>query len=204
MRCWPVLAIAACGSAPPEPLMNRIDTPPCVRSGVPEARRFALGTTPDYNMPTIYGEGPRCWVDLLPGPVVDVRDGLPVLVDEGMFHGMCGGQPMADVFESVRVAALSVRQTMNHRGIAPGELDSRQPDCSIGFRVFAADACGENLRIGRRPNGRWSTAGCSGVAAIVGEHGPRDEITMIALAPGECQVEVEFLGATSSFVVTVR
>jgi hypothetical protein len=205
MLRWSALLLVACGTtAPPEPLMNRVVTPACVRSDVPAARRFALGSTPDYNMTSIEGATPACWVDLLPGPIVKLRDGVPVLVDEGRFHGTCGGEPMTDDFESVRVASITVRQIGSNPGLHPAELDMRHPDWRIGFRVFAADACGENLRIGRRPNGRWSTSGCRGITELVGARSPRDEVVLVARGRGRCQVNVEFLGARATFAVTVR
>jgi hypothetical protein len=205
MRASLLLLLGACGAAaPPEPLYNRTEVGTCVRSPVPEERRFALGTTPDYNMSSVYGSGPPCWVELTPSPVVELRGDMPVLVDEGAFHGMCGGSPMSDAFESVRVSSISVKQTLGHRGLARGELDSEHPEWQAGFRLFAADSCGENLRIGRRPNGRWSDDGCERVLRIVGARFPRDEVTVVALGKGSCQVEVEFLGATTKFAVTVR
>lgn len=205
MLRWSVVLFVACGTAaPPEPLMNRVITPACVRSEVPPERRFALGTTPDYNMTAMAGATPACWVDLLPGPIVKLRDGVPVLVDEGRFHGTCGGEPMDDAFESVRVSSITVQQIGSNPGLRPAELDARHPDWKIAFRVFAADSCGENLRIGRRPNGRWSTSGCRGVAAIVGAKAPRDEVVLVARGRGRCQVNVEFLGAYATFAVTVR
>ncbi|MDX2087506.1 MAG: hypothetical protein SFX73_06640 [Kofleriaceae bacterium] len=205
MRASLLLLLGACGAAaPPEPIFNRAEVGTCVRSEVPEDRRFALGTTPDYNMSSTYGNGPPCWVELVPSPVVELRGDMPVLVDEGAFHGVCGGSPMPDSFESVRVSTISVRQTLGHRGLARGELDSAHPEWQAGFRVFAADSCGENLRIGRRPNGRWSDEGCERVLRIVGARFPRDEVTVVALGKGTCQVEVEFLGATTRFAVNVR
>lgn len=205
MRISLLVVLAGCGAAAPPPLpFNRVEEGMCVRSDVPEERRFALGTTPDYNMASTYGNGPPCWVELLPGPVVQLRGDMPVLVDEGAFHGVCGGSPMPDSFESVRVAAISIKQTLGHRGLDRGELDSEHPEWQAGFRVFAADACGENLRIGRRPNGRWSDDGCGRVARIVGARAPRDEVTVVALGHGVCHIEVEFLGARTRFAVNVR
>jgi hypothetical protein len=205
MRTSLLVVLAGCGAAaPPPPLFNHVEEGTCVHSDVPEERRFALGTTPDYNMASAYGNGPPCWVELLPGPVVQLRGDMPVLVDEGAFHGMCGGSPMSDSFESVRVASISIKQTLGHRGLDRGVLDSEHPEWQAGFRVFAADACGENLRIGRRPNGRWSDDGCGRVARIVGARSPRDEVTVIALGQGVCHIEVDFLGATTRFAVNVR
>ena len=205
MRASLLLLVGACGAAKqPEPVFNHADVGTCVRSIVPEERRFALGTTPDYNMSSAYGNGPPCWVELLPSPVVELRGDMPVLVDEGSFHGVCGGSPMPDSFESVRVATIEVKQTLGHRGLSRGELDSDHPEWQAGFRVFAADTCGENLRIGRRPNGRWSDDGCERVLRIVGARSPRDEVTVVALGRGICQVSVEFLGAKTTFNVTVR
>ncbi|MDB4960687.1 MAG: hypothetical protein JWP01_686 [Myxococcales bacterium] len=189
------------GSSVAPPLSNHVTSEPCVRSSVPAPRRFALGTTPDANM---VENAPPCWIELIPSHVVELRDGMPVLVEQGTFRGACGGMPLADEFESVRVASVEIRQTLVHDGLQPGELVAAHADWPIGLRVFAADACGELLQVGRRPNGLWSARNCGNIARIEGVNAPRDEITVTPLGRGTCTIAVDFLGASSRFILAVR
>ena len=212
-----------------EPAREPNALPPAVRKAGPEGckdppdgriqRRFAMGSSPRHWVSALFGEARKCTTQFAAGPVVTLvlADGgaaEPVLTAEGLFWGTCDGQQTGP-FESARVASVTFETTATYVGYEPFTLDSRQPERPIAITVYPRDRCGDRLDAGHGWNARWKLGpGCDQVLAPTHYEGqpetigsgfdkPGDAVRLKPIAPGACDLEVDYFGASGSVKITV-
>jgi hypothetical protein len=183
-----------------------------------------VGAIPHYRVGSLYGEAAQCYVEFPANGVVEVDPvtNHPRLVREGEFTGTCDGKPSNQLFESVKVASVSIQVVAWGSKDEKLTLDAARPDSGVSLRAFASDACGHGLDPGFLAlasdtllgNARWKlSAGCEQVVTPqlyewqtrgVGFERPSEEIRLGPIAKGTCTVEVDYFGARDQVTVTVR
>jgi hypothetical protein len=221
------LVLAGCTNASPDPAQSE-QAPVALRKPGPEGceqepdsrirGRFAMGASPHHHLSALYGEARKCTTAFEPGPVVTLMataDGTePVLTAEGLFYGTCDGERTGP-FESATVTTVRFAMTSSFVDYAPFTLDSRQPGRHVSLAVYPIDRCGAQLDAGLGYNARWSlTAGCENVLAPASYEGqpdtlgmgfekPADAVHIKPVAPGTCDLHVQYFDASGTVTITV-
>lgn len=212
------LAIACRGSTSPADNAGTFSSGSACPLPTPVAAqaRFAVGTRPRFVVSGIVGHPGECVVEFRPDDSVLTAPtaGGPQLIAEGAFKGRCAGTSLDLAFASVAPARaqFEISQAL-HTGETgrdqPVLLDSATPERAVVVRAGVADRCGDHLQIGTTTNVTTWTASpaCAKVVKLVpmvGELATQEDLQLVALGPGTCQITAALLGARGDLAVVVK